>query len=350
MWNRPTLLELIQRAAKDLNGRLPGTDATLRRANTKALASMHGGATHGLHGHLAYIAEQIIYDTADGEHLERWASIYKIFRKEADFAVGPVAFTGTTGSVIPEGEELQRADGALYTLDADVTLVGGAGTGAVTAVEAGAVGNTDAGGTLSFVTPVAGVVGAVTVGAAGLAGGVDEESDDDLRARFLARVGRTPQAGTEEDYEGWALEVPGVTRAWAKSKQFGDGTVGLTFVCDDQEGSIIPGAEKVAEVAAYIETVRPTTDDVTVYAPVADPLNPTIEVDPDTAAVRAAVEAELADFVAREAVPGGTLKLSRIDEAISAAAGEESHVLTLPAADVTHASGHIAVMGTITWV
>ena len=36
-------------------------------------------------------------------------------------------------------------------------------------------------------------------------------------------------------------------------------------------------------------------------------------------------------------------------EAISLAADETDHVLTVPAANVTHATGHMAVFGVITW-
>ena len=84
-------------------------------------------------------------------------------------------------------------------------------------------------------------------------------------------------------------------------------------------------------------------------APVASAVNFTISVTPSTAAVRAAVEAELEDLLLREAEPGGTLYLSRIREAVSLAAGESDSTITVPSADVTKASGQIATMGVITW-
>ena len=63
----------------------------------------------------------------------------------------------------------------------------------------------------------------------------------------------------------------------------------------------------------------------------------------------AAIEAEIIDLLRREAVPGGTVLLSHLREAISIAAGEADHALTIPAANVTHATGELAVLGTITW-
>jgi uncharacterized phage protein gp47/JayE len=75
----------------------------------------------------------------------------------------------------------------------------------------------------------------------------------------------------------------------------------------------------------------------------------TIDLAVDTAAIRAAVLAELADFFVREAQPGGTIRISRISAAISAALGEVAHLLVAPAADITLPAGTIAVLGTVTW-
>jgi len=70
---------------------------------------------------------------------------------------------------------------------------------------------------------------------------------------------------------------------------------------------------------------------------------------PDTEAVRAAVAAELADLIRREAEPEGGLYLSHIREAISLAAGEVDHALVSPVADVAAGTGEIITMGAITW-
>lgn len=348
-FQRPTLAELIQRNVNDLNSRLSGTDSALRRANTNALAKMHSGAVHGLYGYLAYIAVQVIYDTAEGEYLERWASIWDIYRKEAGYATGPVIFTGTSDAVIPEGTEMQISDETVYTLDADVTLVDGSATGTVTASVAGSDGNVDPGVTLTLISTIEGVSTSATVGSDGITGGSDEEGEEDLRARFLARIRQAPHGGADFDYVTWALEISGVTRAWCFPQQLGDGTVGVTFVCDDQEGSIIPDAATVAEVQAHIDDERPVTADVTVYAPIAVSLDMTIQLAPSTVAVQAAVEAELQDLITREAEPGATILLSHLNEAISIASGETDHVLVSPTADVTYSSSQIAVLGTITW-
>ncbi|MEW5893390.1 MAG: baseplate J/gp47 family protein [Pseudomonadota bacterium] len=348
-FTRPDLPTLINRAEADIETRLPGADARLRRSNLNVLARVHSGAAHGLYGYLEWISRQVIIDTADGDMLERHASIWGVERKAASPAVGNITVTGSNGAIIPVDSTLARSDGAQYTTDAEATIAGGTATIAVTAVEGGQAGNASAASSLSFATPIAGVSVTATVDAGGLTGGADIETDDDLRARLLARIQAPPHGGAQHDYVAWALEVAGVTRAWVYPAELGLGTVTVRFVRDD-DASPIPDAGEVAAVQAYIDSVRPVTADVTVVAPIAVPLNFTIDIVPDTAAIRAAIEAELRDLLRREAEPGATILLSHIREAISLAAGENDHILSVPAANVTHAVGEMATFGAITWL
>ncbi len=348
MFARPTLAELIDRAIQDIEARLPGTDARLRRSNLNVLARTHAGSIHGLYGYLDWISRQVLPDTADAEILKRWASIWGVTWKTASFAVGPVTLTGSSGSVIPAGTVLQAADGQEVETDAEVTLAAGTATAQVTALVAGQSGNLTAATALILASPIDGVNAQAVVASGGLTGGADFETDAALRARLLARIQAPPHGGAESDYVAWALEVAGVTRAWVYPGELGAGTVTVRFVRDD-DASIIPDAAEVAAMQAYLDPLRPVTAALTVVAPVAVPLNLTISLTPNTSTVQAAVTAELADLLRREAEPGGTILISHIREAISLAAGETDHALTSPVADVTHTTGQIATLGTITW-
>ena len=352
-FNRPTLPALIDRDIADIESRLPSTDARLRRSNLGVLARTHAGVAHGLHAFLDWISRQILPDTAEIGYLERHASIHNITRKPAAQSTGSVRFTGDDTTVIPQGTVIQRSDGLEFTTDADGTI-GAVTTGLVdidvTAVASGANANTDAGSLLTLVNPIAGVDAQATVNAGDLANGVDAETDDALRVRVLDKIQQPPHGGAGFDYVKWALEVPGVTRAWVFAQELGLGTVTVRFVVDDDPVSIIPDAAKVQEVQDYIGARRPVTADVTVVAPVAVPLDMTIAgLSPATSAVQDAVTAELTDLLRLEAEPGGTILISHIREAISVAADEHDHVLTTPSANVTHAAGEIAVLGNITW-
>jgi len=346
---RPTLTELINRTLSDATSRL-SVDELLRRADAEVLARVLAGAAHGLYGYIDWLSRQILPDTSESEWLERHASLWlREGRKPAAESTGEVSFTGVSGSVVPSGTVLTTAAGVQVATTAEVTLTAGTASAAAAAVDAGASGNLVAGAPLSLVSPITGVQSTATVASGGLTGGANIEDDEALRARVIARIQQPPQGGCAYDYEAWTLQVEGVTRAWVYPQELGLGTVTVRFVRDD-DSSLIPDAAEVATVQAYIDALRPVTAQVTVVAPTAVPLNITItDLTPDTAAVRAAIEAEIIDLLRREAVPGGTILLSHLREAISIAAGESDHVLTSPVANVTHATGELAVLGTITW-
>jgi uncharacterized phage protein gp47/JayE len=348
-FNRPTLTALVDRARDDIDARLPGADSRLRRSVLDVLARIHAAATSGLYGFLDWIWRQIFPDTAEAEQLARWAAIWGIARKAAVPAAGNIGLVGVNGSIVPLDTALLRSDGAEYRTTAVATIAGGVAVVAVAASEPGLAGNAAAAQKLTFASPVAGVNAIATVAGGGLAAGADEEDDDSLRARLLTRIRRPPHGGNAADYERWALEVAGVTRAWVYPLQLGPGTVSIAFVMDGRE-DIIPTGPDVDLVAAHIDEVRPVTADVTVFAPIAAPLDFLIHAVPPSPAVQAAIDAELTDLLARESSPGGTLLISHMREAISIAAGELDHTLVAPAANVVSDPGEIAVMGDITWV
>lgn len=348
-FDRPSLSKLVRRGKADIGTRLPGADANLRGSPEEVLAIVLAGMTHGLHGHLKWLSKQVLADLADDDFLRRIGSIYGMEPTAAVAATGQVTISGVNTSVCPAGTVWQRGDGVLYDQDADATISSGTATISVTAQEAAADGNADVGTKLTLAAPVTGISSSATVSGSGLTGGSDVETTEAFRTRLLLRLRNPPKGGGPGDYVNWALEVSGVTRAWEYPLMNGLGTVGVRFVRDN-DVSIIPDSGEVAAVQAYIDARAPVTADVQVLAPTAVPLAMTIELTPDTSDVRDAVEAELEDLLRRVAEPGATILLSQINEAISLASGETDHVLTVPAANVTHTANQIAVLGTITWV
>jgi uncharacterized phage protein gp47/JayE len=347
MFNRPALTEIVARTRGDLLTRL-SQDELLRRSDAEVLQRVLAGASHEIHGYLDWIARQVIYDTADDDILIRWASIWGVEQKAAVAASGNVLVTGTTGTLIPVDTLMKRADGEEFTVTADTTLGASATAVPVEAVEAGAAGNTVAATTLTLLNPIAGVQSVVTVDSSALTNGSDIESIASLRGRFIARIQEPPAGGSQSDYVNWALEVAGVTRAWVYPAEMGAGTVTVRFVRDN-DASIIPDAAEVQAVKDHIDPLRPVTADLYVVAPVAVPLNFSIQLTPNSASVKAAVEAELRDLLLRESAPGVTLLISHIREAISTAAGETDSVLVSPTTNQVYSTGQMPVFGSITW-
>ena len=346
-FQRPSLPELVERGDSQLSSRL-GIGPLLRRSVLGGLSRVLAGASHMLHAHISWASNQILPDTSEAEILARQASIYNLTRKASAFASGTADFTFTQASQLPAGTKVRRSDGVEFEVIAGISPVAaGTYSASIRAVASGDSGNTAVGVQLLMISPVAYVnQSASTVS---LAGGADEETDERLRARLLKRIQEPPHGGSSQDYVAWALEIPKVTRAWAFPSYTGIGTVGITFTLDEEPGGPIPDGAKVQEVQAFIDLVRPVTAAPTVFAPTPIAMDPVITLTPNTPAVQAAVEAAIADLHRREAIPGGTLLLSHIREAISSAAGETDHVLVSPVADVVVNNGELSVPGVITW-
>ena len=342
-FQRPTLPELIDRIGSDAESRM--NVAQLRRSNAKVYSRVVAGASHGLHAHISWLAKQLFVDTADSEFLDRWASIYAVERKVATKASGTVRVTFVAEIVdIPVGSLLQTDDGVQFETTEGVTK---SKELAVRALLAGVSGNVEAGDVLTLTSPIAGVMSEVEV--IGISGGADAEDDESLRTRLLMRMQQQPHGGCETDYVAWALEVPGVTRAWCYPLEDGAGTVTVRFVCDDYE-AITPTPEMVKLVDDHLETKRPVTALVSVKAPTLKPVAVTIEsLTPDTSSVREAVKAELQDLFIRESQPGKTVLVSHIRAAISYAIGEEDHVLVSPTENPQAKANELLTLGEITW-
>jgi uncharacterized phage protein gp47/JayE len=352
VFQRPTLPQLIARAQADIEARLPGSKPQARRSLLGIFARQNADAAQGLYGYISWVADQILPDTADSEWLERHAFWKAGLTPVAAVAsTGNVTFSGTNGAIIDAGTQLQDADGEIYTTDAAGTIVAGTATVAITAQTAGAAGNLAEGTSLTLVSPVPGVQSQAPVAAGGLTGGADKETSERLLARLANVMQTPPQGGTLDDYVVWALAAhPNVTRAWSEENTMGAGTVVTRFMTDGATANGIPDAGTVATVQAYIDARRPAgLAGCYVAAPIADALDMTIQLAPNTSAVQLAAEAEIADVLLREAEPGGTILISHLNEAISLTAGETDHLIVTPAADITHTAGHIAVPGAITW-
>lgn len=344
----PDLSTLNDQAASSIEAELPGSDARLRRSNLNVLARVMAGFAHGFYGYLRRFLEECL-PWSQGFLLEMWAGIWGVYRKAAFSAGGHVVFTGTNGALIDSGTELQTADGQVYETTAAGVIAGGVASVPVLAVVPGKSGNLASGTQLSLINPVSGLAGTVTVDTAGISNGSDIESLDELYTRFLKRVRSPAHGGSADDYVNWALEVPGVTRAWTVPNWFGVGSVLVLFVRDG-DSSNLPDAAAIALVQAHIDLLRPVTADVSVAGPVVKVVNFTIAVTPNTSAVRDAVTANLDDLFLREADVGAPLLISHVNRDISLASGETDHVLYAPTANVVCAANEMAVRGTITWI
>lgn len=346
-FQRPTLAENISMIRTDLYALLDLNDE-LRRMDEDVRAKVYAGALHTVYGYLDYLARNMLPDLCDEDWLYRHAKMKRCPRKQAVAASGYMRWDGVADNlVVTSGAVIQRDDLVQFTALADTTSSGGVLRVPVTCSVPGSTGNTDDGVALSLVTPVNGLP------SGGLAdtviGGFDVEDIEEWRSRVLERYYWTPQGGADGDYIIWAKEVAGITRAWTYRHWMGTGTVGVMVASSDLINPILDDVT-VAAAQAHIEPLAPVAgSDLYIFKATKKIVNFTIDLNPDNESTRAAVKAELLSFLLRDGYPEGTLELSRINEAISIAAGERSHTLISPAANIPIAKNELAVMGNITW-
>lgn len=351
-YNRSTLKELRDRAISEINATIRGADASLRRRYLNAIVTACAGIGDEILRRTEFLLKQVFPQSAEGEYIVKHGQTYNFPRKMATRATGCITIPAVAGSVLPAGTVFKRSDGATYTSDQEATATtGGICSVQITAENVGKDANAVAGTIISFLSPIAGFEAKGTVDSSGLTGGTDIEDMADYLDRLMFYLQNPPTGGSKTDYETWALEVPGVTRAWCSPTESGAGTVTLRFMMDETYDNGIPLPGDVQRVKKHIETKQPATATVYVVAPIPDTLDVVFEsIDPATTDAKAAVQSKLKSLVQSSSIkPSGTLRLSKLRAAISNATGNEDFVLSAPTADIVSATGHITVLGTITY-
>lgn len=216
-------------------------------------------------------------DETSGRFIDRNAAGYGITRKPGTVASVTLTFTGSAGTTIPAGTLCVTQDGLGFATDEALTLdEDGRGTVTATADAVGTAYNVPAGAIISMQQAVSGVTSLTNEDAA--AGGTDPETDAALFARLDAYKKTPPTSGNEQHYHQWALEVNGVGAASVIRCWDGPGTVKVIIA----DMALRPVEEELrAEVAAYIETQRPVTAEVTVESAAGVPVTVSVTVETD---------------------------------------------------------------------
>jgi uncharacterized phage protein gp47/JayE len=347
-WTTPSLDDVRKQNRDYVTARLHSAPM-VPNSVLRVLADGNAGLAYLVLLYIDWLALQLLPDTAETEWLDRHAQIWiPPGRKPGTFAAGSGTVTGITGTIVPTGTQLTAQPGTLYETTAAVTIDTVATEVAIRAVDPGTVGNLDPGSSLATVTAVAGLDGLATV--VTMTGGVDPETDDELRARVLFRIQEPPMGGDANDYVAWALAVPGVTRAWCYPNEMGIGTVTVRFMCDDlraDQGGF-PTQDDVDAVQAYLDEKRPVAvKECAAFAPIPYPITFKVtELVGDDAGTRAAIEQSVIAMLFARAIPGQTIYRSWIDEAISNAIGEDHHDLIYDDTPMP-APGYMAVLGSV---
>jgi uncharacterized phage protein gp47/JayE len=374
-WSTPTLKQCREIVRDDVVSSLSGAVLvanSVLRVVSDAMAAM----AHLVLRYIDWLALQLMPDTAEREWLDRHGDIWlinedeSVGRKAATYAQGVVNLTGVAGTVVPKGTIMEGSSGgtaplATFQTMEEVVLSGGFTPVHIIAVDGGVNGNFQPGETLNTQITVTGMDSTTTV--VNLSGGTDMETDDELRMRLLERIRQPPMGGDAEDYVQWALQVPGVTRAWAAPLEMGMGTVTVRFMMDDLRSNIdptldgFPNEDDIAAVSAWLDAKRPVAvKDFFVAAPIPFPVDLTIYNLSDTSPSTIEKITESLNSMFKERarpasqvdglmMPAQTVYAAWVSEAILAVLGPNDHFnLSFPDVPMPN-PGSIAVLGTITF-
>lgn len=191
--------------------------------------------------------------------LDLHAKAAGIERRAAVSAKGTLRIYGDVGAEIPAGtvfctESTESTSSVEFSTDtlANVSADGYVDV-AVTAVDAGTVGNVNANTILFCTTQIRGVTGASNANA--MTGGIDVESDDSLRERIdlaNAQIGSSYTAN-DSDLIRWSKEVSGVGDVIVMPTWNGPGTIKLIII--DTNGQ--PASAEIV-TAVYNHLVSPS--------------------------------------------------------------------------------------------
>jgi uncharacterized phage protein gp47/JayE len=287
---------------------------------------------------LNHFIDLVSGDTAVGEYLDRVVADYGITRKAATKAVRKIVTTGAVDIGTRWG---------LNDTTYEITELIATNEYKAVCEQEGDIGNQYT-GTLENIDNVSGVTATL---ADIINSGADEESDDNLRARFYRQIQAPSTSGNAADYAKWALEVPGVGDAKVFPLWDGPGTVKVLIVDSNME--VDETLEQ--EVFDYIETVRPIGATVTIDSPVEKVIDVSSSIELDGSKTLEEVEAEFISaftaYLKDTVFETYTVSYARIGSILLSTPGIEDYADLLvneDTANVTIANDEMPIAGTIT--
>lgn len=232
----------------------------------------------------------------------------------------------------------------------------------VKASDYGVLGNSASGSQLNLVSPIIDVDDNCFVTYDGLSGGLDAESDDQLRVRLRDRCSNFTAPFTQSGLPVFIRErISGITRVWVQTATPSAGYVTIYFTRDD-DINIIPNSTQVNAVKSAIidvDTGIKPANTPDSYVVVASPTPVSINVtfsalSPNTVAMQTAITEALTDYFKSSSVNvGGDITVNEISALIYGITDEDGNTptftITTPSTTTAIADTELAILGTITY-
>lgn len=287
---------------------------------------------------LEHYPDLIFPDTSAESYLDRFSSAFGIIRKEATKAVRMV----TSSAEIAVGTRWQL-DETSYIITVQMSEL----EYEAECEQYGVIGNQYFGP----MEPINNGISATVVLEDVVMVGTDEETDDALRVRLLAKMQRPSTSGNVNDYYNWAMSVSGVGAAKIFPLADGPGTVKVVITSEDKTAADNALVQSVFE---YIESVRPIGAGVAVLSAVEKVINVSASVSLKDgtylSTVWSAFESSTEEFLQGKAFGMNYVSLARIGNLLLGIDGVEDYAaLTLNGEEinVAIADEEVAVAGAV---
>jgi uncharacterized phage protein gp47/JayE len=180
-------------------------------------------------------ADEQMPDTAEDDALVRICDIYGLTRQPAAGSTGTVELSSSAATTITTGDQLVDGAGLTYEVvtggiynDGDLVPIQAVSTGEATNLEEGEI--------LRWVSTPAFADEKAEVGPGGLVNGIDEENDEVLRQRLLARLQTPAGSGNSAHVAEWAeASTPSVQKAFPYPCAQGAATVHVAVTAKPTE-------------------------------------------------------------------------------------------------------------------
>lgn len=306
---------------------------------------------YGLYVQADWVNRQCFPQTAVEEYLDLHAQLRGLTRREAAAAEGILRFetddAADTDLEISAGTVCMTAGGIRFeTVHAGIIAAGETETEVLArALEPGASGNVAAGTVRAMAVAPVGV--SRCTNPEGFSGGLDAESDQELRSRVLETFRRMPNGANAAYYEQEAMSFPQVAAAAVVPRPRGVGSVDV--VVSTPAG--VPDEELLDELQTHFDQRREIAVDVQVRAPevknVAVTLRVAAEDNRDGAAVRQAAEQAIRSWFDGRLL-GQNILRAKLGELVFDVDGVKNYVIDAPAADVSVESDVLPYLKSIT--
>ncbi|MEG1008998.1 MAG: baseplate J/gp47 family protein, partial [Clostridia bacterium] len=184
-----------------------------------------------------HILNILFVTDAYGEYLDKRANEFGIYRKMGTKAKGVVRIYGAEDTVVPRNATLTTKDGLLFVVYRQDYIKSEYVDVVVEASEIGEIYNVDV--NILWNTTISDGVNSIEADRvennSKFIGGVDVETDDQLRERILEQARNPSTSGNDQDYINWCKEIDGVFNVTVRPLWNGPNTVKLIISDKDKQ-------------------------------------------------------------------------------------------------------------------